>query len=110
MRSYREFIREFALQEWWNGVEENRPLWVFCPICDKVLGGECTMNGVGHRECKDCKYEYTQHGSYAALVRINGEGFDLDDMFDDSEKMHQRIAELRNAKKIHDVRNARLTS
>jgi hypothetical protein len=77
------------LQEIWG---DEKPIWVFCPICDEVLESD----GFGHygkRQCTACKYTFQQNGSYASIVTISGKRYDLDDMFDDSNAMHLAIAE-----------------
>jgi hypothetical protein len=87
------------LEDAWG---DERPIWIFCPICNKVLESEginFIMNGHGRVECKCCEYKYQQRGSYASLVTIKNERFGLDDMFSDSEKMYARIAELKESRK-----------
>lgn len=73
---------------------DEKPIYIFCPICDNLLEVE-SIGYFGLRRCLSCDYKYQQTGSYGSEVTINNQIYELDDMFDDSEKLDQKIKELR---------------
>ncbi len=91
-------VKEIIKSVWAS--DKVKPIWIFCPICEDVLE---TSGMFGPSSCKDCQYSYQQMGSYASQVRIGDQGFGLDDMFDDRDKMYKVIAEKRALRKINVI-------
>jgi hypothetical protein len=98
----RDDLRQLVQKSW----GDEKPIFVFCPLCDEIL----ETNGYGPFSSKICPkghYVFQSQGSYASRVTINVTGkeerFWLDDMFDDSEKMHDRIKEIKEKKMMSDL-------